>query len=877
MKTFRLLIPLLLLMLTACGQNNDATPSHLLCEFNPAPLGIDETTLRFNWIIETSEEGFVQKAYEINIATSPEKLLAGEADVYSSGKVVSTDMAMKASLTALSSYTRYYWEVKIWDNWGRPCPVSKTAWFETAKLRGAEGWKASWITDHNDMEHRPAPLFRTEVQLKEKPVSARAYVSGLGYCTFFVNSHKVGKGSLDPGYTDYSKRVLYLTYDVTNQLQAGKNCFAAELGNGWFNNQTPTVWKYNLAPWRARPQMMAEIHVTYADGSKETFLTDSSWKTSTGPLLYDNLYVGSTYDARLEQSGWNGVGFDDSKWADVKCVQSPATLIQSQLMEEVGEARTFKPAEIKEVAKNTYLLTMGENTAGVLKLRAKGAKGTVVTIRHGELLDEAGRLTLININMHLRPERKEEAEVQRDIYIMKGEGVEEFIAPYTYHGYQYAEITSSAPIELDENGIEGVVLHSLVDLTGNFRCSDELLNTIYDNCKRSYLANLFGIPTDCPHREKNGWMADGYMVQEAGMLNYNSRNIYEKWVLDMVDGQQPNGNVWGVVPASWHWDSNWAGPLWDAAIFIVPELLYDYYGDTKSIEEIYPVAQRYLAFLDTCRNEKGLLHKGLGDWLYYKAITPVDFMATLFYYKDCIQMARMSRLLGKGEEQKYLDKAEELKQIVNDNFLDSQNACYANKTQLSYALPLYMDIVPEELKVKVAANLAQAIKDNDYSLDFGFIGSMVVPEVMSKYGYNDEMYKLYTKTTMPSYGHWVKEWKATSLFETWDITRRIGDASLNHPSMGAVSAWMMKSIAGIQLGEGTVGFKTITIKPTFIDELDFAEATVETVRGVVSSSWKRSNGAVELTVTIPGNTRATVVLPSEEKEIGSGVHTYTVK
>jgi len=852
-------------------------PIHLLCEFNASPIGIDVTTLRFNWQYALSSRKSQQSGFRLMVATSPNLLMSGKPDIYDSGIAKTEKQGVSVSIPHLKSYTRYYWMVNAFGKNGTKAFASSAEWFETAKIQGQEGWLAQWITDGNDKEFRPAPLFRKSFDLKAKPTSARVYISGLGYCSLFLNASKIGIGSLNPGYTDFSKRVLYLTYDVTANLNQGLNTLAAELGNGWFNNQTPTVWNYNLAPWRARPQLICELHIKYEDGTVEVISSDKSWKTSTGPLLYDNLYVGASYDARLENAGWNKNSFDDSKWQNATITKSPAPLIISQMMPEVGISRTFKPASFRVINEKTYVYNMGENIAGVVKLNVKGEAGTKVTIRYGEWLDKNGRLDQTNINMHLRGILPNEKVIQRDEYILKGGGLEEYIPPYTYHGFQFVEITSDAPISLDLNSIEGVVLHSMVEPIGHFECSNDLLNKIYDNCNRSYLSNLFGIPTDCPHREKNGWMADGFMVQEAGMLNYNSRNIYEKWVNDMVDAQEPNGDVPGVVPTSWNWDSDWAGPIWDAAIFIVPDLLYKYYGDQRPYAAIYETCKKYLVFLDSCRDNRGLLTKGLGDWLYFKSITPVDFMTSCYYYHDCMTMAKMSKLLNKGEEDFYLNKAEQLKKAINNQFFNPDSAFYANKTQLSYALPLYFGIVPKGEEQKVAANLAQSIRDNDYSLDFGFIGSAVVPEVLSAYGFNDVMYRLATKTTLPSYGYWIEKWNATSLFEAWDITKNIGDASLNHPSMGSVSAWMIKSLAGISIDPDAVAFEKIIIKPSFVDDLSFVKGSHLSIKGLVSSEWRRSGSVIELKVIIPTNSKAMIVLPNKRIEVGGGEHVFKIK
>ncbi len=852
-------------------------PIHLLCEFNSSPIGIDVTTLRFNWQYALSSRKSQQSGFRLMVATSPNLLMSGKPDIYDSGIAKTEKQGVSVSIPQLKSHTRYYWMVKSFGINDSIGSASTPEWFETSKIQGQEGWRAQWITDGNDKEFRAAPLFRKSFDLKAKPTSARVYISGLGYCSLFLNASKVGIGSLNPGYTDFSKRVLYLTYDVTANLNQGLNTLAAELGNGWFNNQTPTVWNYNLAPWRARPQLICELHIKYEDGTAEVISSDKSWKTSTGPLLYDNLYVGASYDARLEKAGWNKNGFDDSKWQNAIITKAPAPLIVSQMMPEIGISRTFKPASMKVVSENTYVYSMGENIAGVVKMKVKGKAGTKVTIRYGEWLDKNGRLDQTNINMHLRGILPNEKVIQRDEYILKGDGLEEYIPPYTYHGFQFVEVASDASINLDLNSIEGVVLHSMVEPIGHFECSNDLLNKIYENCKRSYLSNLFGIPTDCPHREKNGWMADGFMVQEAGMLNYNSRNIYEKWVNDMVDAQEPNGDVPGVVPTSWNWDSDWAGPIWDAAIFIVPDLLYKYYGDQRPYAAIYETCKKYLTFLDSCRDSRGLLTKGLGDWLYFKSITPVDFMTSCYYYHDCMTMAKMSKLLNKGEEDIYLAKAAQLKTAINNQFFNSDSAFYANKTQLSYALPLYFGIVPKGKEKKVAANLAQSIRDNDYSLDFGFIGSAVVPEVLSAYGYNDVMYRLATKTTLPSYGYWIEKWNATSLFEAWDITKNIGDASLNHPSMGSVSAWMMKSLAGISIDPDAVAFEKIIIKPSFVDDLTFVKGSHMSIKGLVSSEWRRSGSVIELKVTIPTNSNALIVLSNKQIEVGGGEHVFKIK
>lgn len=866
---------ILLLVLFCCGGFVKAKNILLRCEYMQTPLCIDMQSPRLMWEITSSQRDVRQYAFQVWVASSPDRLKEKEADLWDSGKRISDNQIIPYAGKPLSAHTRYWWKVNVWD--GRKLIASGVSWFETAKMN-PDDWKASWITDGYDKEHEPSPCFRKEFVVNGKIASARLYISGLGYYKSYLNGRSIGEEHLHPGFTDYSKRVLYGVHDVTELLKSGNNCLGVQLGNGWFNEQTPTVWLFDKAPWRKRPQLICELCVRYKDGREEWILSDGSWHTSTGTLLFDNIHVGVTYDARLEADGWNRSGFDDSHWQSVCFTQSPASLVEAHKMPGICYRQTVKPQSVRRINDTCVVYDMGINFAGVVRLRVKGERGMRIGLRHAELLNEQGGLDQRNISMHLRPRNPREV-IQSDLYILKGEGEEEFVPPFTYHGFQYVELTSDRPVNLKQVKLEGIVMSSGVEEIGSFECSDTLVNKIFDICRRSYLSNLFGIPTDCPTREKNGWMADGFMVQEAGMFSYDSRNIYAKWVKDMVDAQSADGNVPGIVPTSWKWDSNWAGPIWDAAIFFVPSLLHRYTGDVESIRTIYPAAKRYLRYLATTEDEEGLIKHGLGDWLYYKAVTPPEFMVSCFYYYDNVLMAEMARLLGKEEEARpYLAKAKKLKAAINNRYFDAEQVAYANKTQLSYALPLYMGLVPEEYCYRVAEGLNRAVIDSDYHLDFGFIGSMIVPDMLSRYGYAGSMYKMLTKRTMPSWGYWIEECGATTLFETWDVWRSIGDASHNHPSMGAIAAWMYKTLAGIRQAEHSVAFRHILINPSFVPELDWVKASYRSQQGLIRSEWKRQGKTVKLDVCIPAGAKATLLLPGKApEEIGCGRHRFTVE
>lgn len=846
----------------------------LQCEYMDMPLCIDMTNPRLMWQINTTAFDVKQQAFRVLVASSSRLLKEGKADYWDSGICFSDAQLVVYQGNPLQSHSRYWWKVEVWD--GKQWKYSGKSWFETAKLNPG-AWQAYWITDGRDKETEPAPYFRKEFFVDGKVENARLYVSGLGYYESYFNGIRVDNTYLHPGFTDYGKRVLYGVHDVTSLLKHGNNCLGICLGNGWFNEQTPTVWLFNEAPWRRRPQLLCELRIRYVDGREQLVYSDDTWHTSLGPLLFDNIHVGVIYDARLEQVGWNCPGFVDATWRNAIVTTSPASVIESHKMPVITLRQRVRPISVRQVNDTCLIFNMGVNAAGVVRLRVRGERGTCIRLRHAELQDVDGMIDQRNIQMHLRPRTPKEV-IQRDVYVLKGEGWEEFMPTFTYHGFQYVELTSSRPVSPKDVCIEGQLMNSGVEEIGSFECSDTLVNRIFEICRRSYLSNLFGIPTDCPTREKNGWMADGFMVQEAGMLSYDSRNIYAKWVRDMKDAQQANGDLPGIVPTSWRWDSNWAGPIWDAAIFIVPSLLYRYSGDLFVVKEAYPVAAKYLDFLATTEDNRGLIKHGLGDWLYYQAVTSSDFMVSCYYYHDNVLMARMAHLLGKNEdERKYREKAKRLRKAIQTTYFDESQLVYANGTQLSYALPLYLEIAPEAIRKKLASKLNRLILENDCQLDFGFIGSLVVPDVLADYGYADTMYKILTSKKMPSWGYWIDRYGATSLFETWDIERNIGDASRNHPSMGAVAAWMYKALAGIGQTTHSVAFKHIVIRPYFVEGLNWVKSSYLSQQGLIVSEWERKGNQVTLRIVIPAGADAKVFLPNRSPlSVGSGKYRWTV-
>lgn len=843
----------------ACsGVNENIQVTGLRCEYMDQALGIDHPFPRFTWRFEGNDPAFEQKRYRILVATSPELLAQGKADVWVSDKIKSPRSLAVYAGDPLSSHTRYYWNVQVWDKHNNRVAYSPISWFETAKMNAAD-WQAQWITDDKDKDFRAAPIFRKTFAAEKDIQSARAYVTGVGYYELYLNGQKVGNNMLDPGYTAFDKRVLYSTYDITSQLQKGENTVAAMLGNGWYNIQSVAVWNFEKARWRNRPRMICELRIRYTDGTESVVTSDQTWKTSLGAVTFNNLYSGDIYDATAEQPGWNNNGFDDSRWASAQLTQSPAPLVQAQTMPAIRIEREIKPKSMRAFSNKLYVFDLGENIAGGSRLAVKGEAGTRITLKHGELLKADGRLEQGNINIYFHPVDKSEV-FQMDEFILKGTGEEEIFVPrFNYHGFQYVEVESSKPITLTQESLTGLFFHTDVKPVGTFSCSNNLLNKIWEATNRSYLSNLHSIPTDCPQREKNGWTADAHVSVDLALLNYDGIAVYEKWMNDFIDNQRPEGDISGIIPsAGWGYGTG-IGPVWDAALFIIPRAIYSYYGDSRVIETLYPVFEKYLAYLLT-KEEDGLLKYGLGDWLPYKAQTPNDYTSSCYYYLDYVNMAEFARILGK-DPQPFQQKADTIKKLINQKFLQPETGTYANGTQTAQGLALYLGIVPEESEQKVFDKLVEVVKATDCSLDFGVIGSKVVPVVLTKYGEVEMAYKMVAKDTAPSWGYWVTEMGGTTLFETWLLSPRFNDASLNHVFMGHVSAWMYNSLAGIDFDPKNPGFKNVIMRPHFVKDLDWVKGEYNAVSGKIVSQWKRSGDAVEYSVQIPANVTATVYLP----------------
>ena len=495
--------------------------------------------------------------------------------------------------------------------------------------------------------------------------------------------------------------------------------------------------------------------------------------------------------------------------------------------------------------------------AGVSKITVKGTAGTVIKLRHSERIYENGHTDMSNIDVHYRP-KDDTDPFQTDIFILSGKGEEMFMPKFNYKGFQYVEVTSDQPIELTKESLKGYFMHSDVPPIGHISSSNPTINKIWAAANNSYLSNLFGYPTDCPQREKNGWTGDAHIASETGLYNFDGFTIYEKWLADHRDEQQANGVLPSIIPTS-GWGYEWAnGPDWTSTIAIIPWNLYLFYGDKKPLIDNYDNIRRYVDHISVLAPD-GLTYWGLGDWVPVKSQTPVEFTSSAYYFVDATILAKTAQLLGKTADfEKYSKLAEKIKTAFNTKYLDKTKGIYGTGLQTELSVPLQWELVPAEMKMTIAANLAKRVVTDNNHLDVGLLGTKAILNALSDNGYANLAYKVAAQETYPSWGWWMVN-GATTFYENWPIDAK-SDISMNHIMFGEVGAWMYKALAGIKPDPQNAGFKNILLEPHFVEGLNEFQASFNAPTGLIESSWKKENGKIMYQVTIPPNSTATLRL-----------------
>lgn len=832
------------------------SPENLRCEHLANPLGVDAPRPRFTWMLNDSRYGAMQTAWQITVDSDSAAVARGEGRMWNSQKTETDRMLAVYQGKSLQPFTRYFWSIVVWDK-NKQASKPVVASFETG-LMEMKNWKGSWISDGTDINLKPAPYFRKVFDAPKKIKSARAYLAVAGLYELYLNGRKIGNHRLDPMYTRFDRRTLYVAYDVTKQLQSGKNAIGVILGNGWYNHQSTAVWDFHKASWRGRPAFCLDLRITYEDGSVETITSGKDWKTSLSPIVFNSIYTGEHYDARLEQPGWNTIGFDDSKWKESVSRAAPSGNIVVQLLHPVRDVEQIHTKSINVLNDTTWVFDLGRNISGVSQINVKGAAGTVLRLIHGERLKSDGHVDLSNIDVHYRPTDHTDP-FQTDIFILSGKGEESFKARFNYKGFQYVEVVSSQPLTLNQQSVTGYFMHSDIPVAGEIRTSNPVIDKIWFATNNSYLSNLFGYPTDCPQREKNGWTGDAHIAVETGLYGFDGITVYEKWLNDHLDEQQPNGVLPAIIPTA-GWGYHWAnGPDWTSTIALIPWNIYLFYGDATLLETCYDAIQRYVNHIHDI-SPSGLTSWGLGDWVPVKSKSQVELTSTAYYYADVTILARAAKILNRqADYEKYSALAEKIKKAFNDKYLNRETGIYASGIQTELSVPLFWGLVPEEIKARVAANLNKRVEADQFHLDVGVLGEKAVLNALSENGYAASAWKIASQETYPSWGWWIVN-GATTLYENWD-TKSQHDISLNHIMFGEIGAWLYKGMGGIYPDEKSPGFKNIILRPFFSKTIKYASASHQSPFGKIVSEWKREGTKLYYTVIVPANSTADLYLP----------------
>ncbi|MEO7991694.1 MAG: family 78 glycoside hydrolase catalytic domain [Chryseolinea sp.] len=852
-------------------------PTSLTCEYKSNPLGIDVAHPRFSWqfILEGKDQH--QSAYEIIVSDNISDVNSGKGSQWNSAIPSTRNTHIEYNGKELQSFIKYFWRVRSFDEKGEASNWSEVATFEMAMLRSSD-WKASWIGDGSKQFERDEdfykddrmPLFRKSFTAKKKIQSARLYIAGLGYYEAYLNGKKIGDQFLDPGWTTYKKEVLYTVHDVTSFLKEGENVGGIMLGNGWFNPLPLKMFsRFNLRDVQetGRPCVKAEIHIRYTDGTEENILTDESWQTAPGPVVRNNVYLGEHYDARLEQADWLTSQVNTKNWKSAAKAQGPSGELTVQMQSPIRITKVIKPISAKEISSGIYLVDMGQNFAGVARIKVKGKAGTQIKLKYGENIHPDGTLNYLTTVAgqikeiwHVNGGPGSPATAwQEDRYTLKGKGTEIWSPRFTFHGFRYIEVTGW-PGKLGINSIEGLRMNTDLPIAGEFSCSNEMFNQVHTAINWTFLSNVFSVQSDCPGREKMGYGADLVVTANSFIYNFDMANFYRKAVRDFANEQRPEGGITETAPYYGIEDRGYgdgSGPLgWELAFPYLQKQLYTFYGDKKIITDNYQAFQKQMIFLQA-KAVDGLFHWDISD---HEALDPKPeaFTASAFYYHHALLASEFAGILEKKEDSiQYAKLSQQIKERIVQKYLVPGTGRFDNGTQSAQLFALWYNLSPEkELSFDVLMN---EFTRHENHVSSGIFGVMMMFDVLREQNQNEVAYTIANQKDFPGWGYMLSK-GATTLWETWEYPDNA--PSQNHPMFGSIDEWFYRSLLGIN--PATPGFEKIIIKPQPAGDLTWAKGSYQSVKGKISSEWKIENGKYSLSISIPANTTAEVWIRSKE-------------
>ncbi len=842
------------------------------CEYKTNPVGIDEIQPRFSWELVSRQRNVMQTAYQIKVAKTAADLKKSKNLVWDSGKIAS-DQSVHVEYTGekLESRQRYFWEVQVWDNHDNSAMLQSPAFWEMALLSPGE-WQARWIevTWKEDPKlSQPVQLFRKTCNLENKIQSARLYITARGLYETSINGMLVTEDIFTPGWTSYNKRLQYQTYDVTKLLKSGKNAIAVKLGDGWYRGNMGFFGERNQ--YGETLSLLLQMEITYKNGKKETIISDPSWKTSTGPYLWSDIYNGEIYDANLEIEGWELADYDDANWKNAREAMTSTAKLIAPAGPPVRRIEVLKPQTLIKTPKGETVLDFGQNMVGRVRFKVKGNKGDTLKIYHAEVLDKEGNFYTENLR----------AAKQMAYYICDGKKGHFYEPLFTFMGFRYIKL-EGWKADPDLNDFEGVVIHSDMTPTGDFECSDALINQLQHNIRWGQKGNFLDVPTDCPQRdERMGWTGDAQAFSRTAAFNMDVASFFTKWNGDFAADQRADGMIPFVIPNVLGKDEG-AATGWADAVTIIPWNQYLAFGDKRILERQYETMKGWIKYMETNAGQDYLWNTGFhfGDWLFYSvnddrdgksAITDKYFLAQAFFAHSTDIVRKTATILGKADDEKYYSALhEKVKKAFLDEYV-SPNGRISSGTQTSYVLALQFDLLPEDKRALGAERLMKNIKLYKDHITTGFLGTPHICHVLTDYGYLEKAYTLLEQKTYPSWLYPVTK-GATTIWERWDGIMPDGNLqnktmnSFNHYAYGAIGDWLYRVVAGIDIDENNPGYKKVIIAPKPGGSLTSAKAYHLSMFGKIESDWVIENDKFKLQVIVPPNTTANIVLPNATLE-----------
>jgi alpha-L-rhamnosidase len=862
-----------ILVLTGYAFAANIQLQNLRCEMLINPQGIDVTAPRLSWQLTGSGRNIQQTAYEILVASSAAKLAANQGDLWTSGKVASNESIMIAYKgKALKSGTACYWKVKVHTNNGESTWSTPAKW--SIGLLNTADWKGKWIGYEKGFpwdsiakfSRLSARYFRKEFATATKVKRATAYISGLGHYELYINGKYIGNEVLTQMPTDYNKSVQYTTYDVTADVKQGKNAIATVLGNGRYFTMRP-IYKPKKVKEFGFPKMLLQLDVEYEDGRHQLVVSDQTWRmTADGPIRTNNEYDGEEYDATKEFPGWNKTGFNDTKWLKPQLTPVPTGTIVAQMSEPIKVMQTIRPQKLTEVKPGTWIMDMGQNMTGWIKLKVKGKRGDKVTMRFAETLEKDGDIYVANLR---------DAKVT-DIYTLKGGAEETWHPVFVFHGFRYVEVTgySGKPKESD---FIGEVVYDALATIGEFETSNATINQVYKNTWWGVAGNYKGMPVDCPQRnERMPWLGDRATGSLGESFIFDNQKLYAKWLTDIEEAQTPEGAIPDVAPAYWNYYSD--NMTWPGTYILIADMLYKQYGDVRPIEKHYPSMKKWLTYMQTKYMKDYILTKDkYGDWcvppespelIHAKdssRTTNGQLIATAYYHRMLFLMKRFAKMLGKEDDAKAFSALSiKIADAFNAKFYNPQTQQYDNGTVTANLLPLYFDITPVANRKAVFANIVKRVTTTDNNhIATGVIGTQWLMRGLTEYGRPDLAYRIATNKDYPSWGY-MAERGATTIWELWNgDTANPSMNSGNHVMLlGDLIVWYYQNLAAIKAGINQPGFKQVIMKPMITEGLNFVKASYKTPYGLVKSEWKKGSN-FDWNITIPANATALISIPAK--------------